>query len=200
LIRSGLRKTAGEKARIAIAAISLLILVAGTIGCGGAKAPAAPNGTTPAASKPAASGAKTTSTPRAAGQVVGTSSSKATAPKLTDVAFTLALETGQEYTENTTPIYLKASQILHLNWLVVKGGDHFYLTFTLPTGNLMSINGNGTLSPCNPGARSTDPLTKNGDVVFSPQDNNWGDGYYLFHPQIYKPDVSVTVKLLYWIE
>jgi hypothetical protein len=120
-------------------------------------------------------------------------------PKLTDISFTLALDAQQQFTENTTPIYLQASQVLHLSWVVIKGGDHFFMTFTLPSGKLIAIRGNGSLSNYNSG-EALEKLYKSGDVVFTPADNDWREGYYLFHPQIFQGDQTITVKLLYWIE
>jgi hypothetical protein len=119
---------------------------------------------------------------------------------LTDVSFTLSLETGQEYAEITTPIYLQASQVLHLSWLVVKGGNYFYMTFSMPSGKVIAVRSNGSLAAYTPAVLAEEKLTKSGDVVFRPSDNDWGDGYYIFHSQINKGDTAVTVKLLYWIE
>jgi hypothetical protein len=120
-------------------------------------------------------------------------------PKLTDISFTLALDSQQAFIENTTPIYLQASQVLHLSWVVIKGGDHFFMTFTLPSGRLIAIRGNGSLGNYNTG-EALEKLYKSGDVVFRPSDNDWLEGYYLFHPQIFQGDPAVTIKLLYWIE
>jgi len=121
-------------------------------------------------------------------------------PKLTDVAFTLTLPDGQDYTENTIPIYLRADQILHMNWLVVSGGDHFHMTFSLPNGNLIAVGNTGNLTSDGQGLTTSEELTKNHDLVFCPADNDWQDGYYLFHPLLLTNDQSVVVKILYWIE
>jgi hypothetical protein len=121
-------------------------------------------------------------------------------PKLTDIAFTLTLADGQNYTENTIPIYLKSDQTIHLNWLVVKGGDHFHMTFSLPDGNLVSVGNTGNLAAYGRGETTSENLTKNGDLVFRPGNNDWQDGYYLFHPQLKTNDQAVSVKILYWIE
>jgi len=123
---------------------------------------------------------------------------KVTAPKLYDVSFTLTMDESQEYAENTLPIFLAKTHIIHMNWLVQKGGQHFHMTFTLPSGKLISMNENGTFSNYNQGDDSEDLF--NGDMVFCPGNNNWADGYYLFHPQIRGADKDVTVKLIYWIE
>jgi hypothetical protein len=197
--------------KIVCIVLSCIILIAGISGCSGAK-PAATPGATPAANaSPAASpNAASKSTPsskvaatKAPAQSEVKSSPTSTPkkmPKLTDTTFNLTLADGQEYAENPVPIYLYADQTLHLSYMVIRGGDHFHMTFTLPNGNLISITGTGSLSSYLHGESSNEKLTKNGDLVLRPGDNDWGDGYYIFHPQIYKDDTPLTVKLLYWIE
>jgi len=116
------------------------------------------------------------------------------------VAFTLALDPGQQYTEGTTSIFLKANQILHMNWLLVKGGNYFYLTFTLPDGNEIAVRSNGSLESYPTSSATPQKLTKTGGLVIRPSDRDWTDGYYIFHSQLYTGDVSTSVKLIYWIE
>ncbi len=196
-----------NKAKVAIVTLSLLALTMGFTGCGGGEPAAAdetkttstPTGTATTSTSPKAS--KSTTTKSAAQTVSKTgAATKTVVPKLTDVSFTLSLETGQEYAEVTTPIYLQASQVLHLSWLVVKGGNYFYMTFSMPSGKVIAIRSNGSLAAYTPAVLADEKLTKSGDVVFRPSDNDWGDGYYIFHSQINKGDTPVTVKLLYWIE
>ena len=74
------------------------------------------------------------------------------------------------------------------------------MTVTLPTGAEIAIRNNGGMSNYIPGESAAEKLTKSGNLVICPADNDWIDGYYLFRPQIYKNDSSVTIKLLYWIE
>ena len=123
-----------------------------------------------------------------------------TTPKLNDVAFTLTLDPGQQYTEGTSSIFLKANQILHMNWLVVKGGNYFYLTFTLPDGNGIAVRSNGSLESYPTSSATPQKLTKTGGLVVKPSDRDWTDGYYIFHSQLYAGDVSTSIKLIYWIE
>jgi hypothetical protein len=201
------------RATIAITLLSLLVLVLAASGCGKSQAAAEPQTT----AEPSASAKLTPSSTSTSTRVASTGSSAAATkptstvkasttpsptalPKLTDVSFTLTLDAQQEYIEYTNPIYLKASQILHLTWVVIKGSDHFYMTFTLPNGKLIGVRSNGSLASLPPGGTPGEKLTKSGDVVFRPDDNDWQDGYYIFHPQIYRGDPAVTVKLLYWIE
>jgi hypothetical protein len=148
----------------------------------------------------AAKSAATTKALAAGATKTTPASTPKTMPKLTDIAFTLTLPEGQAYTENTVPIYLKADQTIHINWLVVKGGDHFHMTFTLPNGNLIAVDNTGHLNSYGRGETKCENLTKNGDLVFRPSDNDWQDGYYLFHPHLQTSDPAVTVKILYWIE
>jgi hypothetical protein len=200
-----------------IAAVVLLVLAlaGGVLACGSAQAAeettSTPSPTSTAKASPTKTRTTSAPTPKEAAPTpskvaspstpkASPSPSKTAVPKLNDVSFTLSLEEEQEYTENTTPIYLKATQTLHMNWLVVKGGDHIYLTFTMPNGDLIMVRNDGTLAASSPGEIVQEQLTKSGDLVFRPADNNWAEGYYLFHPQIHKYDPSVTVKLLYWIE
>ncbi len=74
------------------------------------------------------------------------------------------------------------------------------MTFTLPNGNVIAVRSNGSMANYIQGDLNSEKLTKNGDLVFCPDDNDWGSGYYLFHPHIYKDDPSVTVKVLYWVD
>jgi hypothetical protein len=189
--------------------LSSFILIIVMAGCSGTKPGNGPE-TTPnstvsptAVSKNTTGKTDTTSSTKAPAQNVAKSTPTPTAkktPKLTDNTFTLTLLPAQEYVENPVPIYLLASQVLHISWMVIKGGDHFHMTFTLPNGTLIGVTSTGKLSSYLHGESSTEKLTKNGDLVFQPGNNDWGDGYYIFHPQIYKDDASITVKLLYWIE
>jgi hypothetical protein len=87
-----------------------------------------------------------------------------------------------------------------MNWLVVKGGNYFYLTFTLPDGNEIAVRSNGSLESYPTSSPTPQKLSKTGGLVIKPSDRDWTDGYYLFHSQLYSGDVSTSVKLLYWIE
>jgi hypothetical protein len=206
--------------KIITVVLILAAIMAGVSGCSGNKSSPTPSASGAPSTAAGAASAKPSSTASAAAStaVVPAVAAKTTppaapkttppktspvstsVPKLNDVAFTLSLDNGQQYAENTTPIYLKASQILHMNWLVSKGGNYFYMTVTLPTGAQIAIRNDGEIANYVPGESTAEKLTRSGDLVFSPVNNDWTDGYYLFHPQIYKNDASVTVKLLYWIE
>jgi hypothetical protein len=205
----------GNKSQILAVACALLLVILVMAGCGGkadstdSKAsPTASPGASPAASPTSKTTNKTTATKSAAttkASAAGSSKTTPTAtpkamPKLTDIAFTLTLPDGQDYTENTIPIYLKADQTIHMNWLVVKGGNHFHMTFSLPDGNIIAVGNTGNLTAYGRGETTCEDLTKNRDLVFRPGDNDWQDGYYLFHPQLQTGDQPVTVKILYWIE
>jgi hypothetical protein len=198
-----------DKTKLAFIAAVLVLVIGMFTGCGGDKKANISN-VLPglAASSSASAGSttnKATSSPstKAPAQNVAKATSTPTPkkiPKLTDTTFTLNLPEGQEYVENPIPIYLFANQTLHLSWMVIKGGDHFHMTFTIPNGNLISISSSGSLRSYLHGESSTEKLTKNGDLVMQPGNNDWEDGYYIFHPQIQNGDASVTIKLLYWIE
>jgi hypothetical protein len=201
------KKASGNKVGLLAVVCALLLVVLVMTGCGG-KADAASGKPSPAASSSASAGSKTT-TPRTAtttkASAAGSTKTTPTAtpkalPKLTDTAFTLTLPEGQDYTENTIPIYLRADQTLHMNWLVVKGGDHFHMTFSLPNGNLIAVGNTGNLTAYGQGETTCENLTRNHDLVFRPEDNDWQDGYYLFHPQLQTNDQPVTIKILFWIE
>ncbi|HSW58864.1 MAG TPA: hypothetical protein VLH15_10700 [Dehalococcoidales bacterium] len=121
-------------------------------------------------------------------------------PKLNDIAYTLSLDPGQEYSGASTPVYLRANQILRMNWQVVKGGNHFHLTFNLPNAKQMAVRNNGTLAEYGSAGIIPEDLTKNGSLVIRPADNDWDEGYYIFFPHILAGDTAVTIKLIYWIE
>lgn len=190
------------KAKVIVITLSLLALLMGLMACGGNKEA---NNTTdqqnPAAKSTSQTTAKAVSvkpTTTAKSTTKPTTTKKAV-PKLNDISFTLTPSKDQDVVEYTTPIYLLATQTLHLNWLVIKGGDYFYLTFTLPDGKFIGVRNDGSLFSYTPGETS-DKLGSAGSIVFYPSDNNWKDGYYIFHPQIYQDDPSVTIKLLYYVE
>ena len=199
------------KARILAVVCALLLVIFVMSGCG-SKTAATNSQSNPSASPKASTAAKTTSnttapkattTTKAAGAGTSKTTPPATPkamPKLTDIAFTLTLPDGQDYTENTIPIYLKTDQTLHMNWLVIKGSDHFHMTFSLPDGNVIAVGNTGNLTSYKRGEINRENLTKSGDLVFRPGDNDWQDGYYLFHPQLQANDPSVTLKIIYWIE
>lgn len=195
-----MNKTARHQIKVLLVSLAIAMLMAGLSGCGG-KAVQPTTTLTPTVSptttkKAAASVAPKTSITAAATKVPTPSA----VPKLNDISFSLALDKGQDYTESTTPIFLRADQILHMNWLVVKGGNHFHLTFSLPSGESIAVRADGTLAACSPIDGVPEELTKNGSLVFRPSDNDWTDGYYIFHSQIMAGDAAVTIKLLYWIE
>jgi hypothetical protein len=178
---------------------AVLTILAALSACGGGSpATTTPAHTTATATKKAASTVNTSAPPVKTTPPAPVT--PATTPKLNDVAFTLSLDPGQQYTEGTTSIYLKSHQILHMNWLVVKGGNHFYLTFTLPDGNEIAVRSNGSLESYPTASATPQKLTKTGGLVIKPSDRDWSDGYYIFHSQLYTGDVSTAVKLMYWIE
>jgi hypothetical protein len=192
-------------AKTSVILLSLLALFMGLIGCGGNQAAGdAAEQEALEAQIVAKSTPKTTTTTKQVTTSKTTSrtttTTKKVIPKLTDVSFTLTLAKDQDFAEYTTPIYIMANQTLHLNWIVIKGGEYFYLTFTLPNGKFIAVRGDGTLASYIPGEMKSEQLRANGSVVFYPNDNNWGDGYYIFHPQIYRDDPSITVKLMYYVE
>jgi hypothetical protein len=202
-----------DKAILTVAVSTFLVLALILSGCGKSQAAdepettAAPSvavkstPTTPASTRSGATSASTQTSRAATTKPTATSAAAATAlPKLTDVSFALTLDPQQEYTEYTTSIYLKSTQTLHLTWVVIKGSDHFYMSFTLPDGRLIAVRSTGSLAALSPGSTPNEKLVKSGNVVFRPDNNDWQDGYYIFHPQIFRGDPAVTVKLLYWVE
>lgn len=180
---------------------AMLIMLAGLSACGGSSSPAA---TTTAAAVSSTATKKAASTVSTSAPAVKTTApapaSPVATPKLNDIAFTLTLDPGQQYTEATTSIFLKTNQILHMNWLVVKGGNYFYLTFTLPDGNAIAVRSNGSLEAFPTISGVPQKLSKTGGLVVKPSDRDWTDGYYIFHSQLYTGDVTTAVKLIYWIE
>jgi hypothetical protein len=180
---------------------ALLIMLAGLSACGGSSSPTT---TTPPSTVVSTATKKAASTVSTSAPVVKTTgpvpSTPVATPKLNDIAFTLALDPGQQYTEATTSIFLKSNQILHMNWLVVKGGNYFYLTFTLPDGNVIAVRSNGSLESYPTISGIPQKLSKTGGLVVKPSDRDWTDGYYIFHSQLYTGDVTTAVKLIYWIE
>jgi hypothetical protein len=201
-----LYKTSLRQTKVVLLSLAIVVTMAGLSGCGGGAkqtttptkpaSTAAPSASAAVTKKAAASSPPKTGAPTVAPK----STTPAAVPKLNDISFPLALEKGQEYTESTTPIFLRANQVLHLNWLVVKGGNHFHLTFSLPSGDAIAVRADGTLAAYSPTGKNPDELTKNGSLVFQPSDNDWEDGYYIFHSQIMSSDSGVSIKLLYWIE
>jgi hypothetical protein len=196
-----MKVSVNNMAKAVVVILSLLALLLGLIGCGGNKeAGDAGQQQTQVSQSPQATPKTVAKTSTAAKSTTKpTTTTKKVVPKLTDTSFTLTPTPDQDIAEYTTPIYLLASQTLHLNWLVVKGGDYFYLTFTLPDGKFISVRNDGSLSGYTPGETS-ERLGSAGSIVFHPADNNWKDGYYIFHPQIYQEDPSITIKLLYYVE
>jgi hypothetical protein len=201
-----LNKTSRRHIQIILACLAIVVLIAGLSACKSKGTQTTPTTKAVASPGPAVS---TTPTKKAAASVAQTNgaspvSAKAATPsavpKLNDISFVLLLEPKQDYTESTTPIFLRANQVLHINWLVVKGGNHFHLTFSLPNGDSIAVRTDGSLAAYSATGNPPEELTKNGSLVFRPSDNDWDDGYYIFHSQIMSGDASVTVKLLYWIE
>jgi hypothetical protein len=134
---------------LAAACVLTMVMLAATA-CGGkagASNTVASKAASPSVSSTATKAAVTTTKASAGspGKTTPSATPKAM-PKLTDIAFTLTLADGQNYTENTIPVYLKSDQTIHLNWLVVKGGDHFHMTFSLPDGNLIAVGNSGNLT------------------------------------------------------
>ena len=179
-------------------------MLAALSACGGGSSTPAPTTTSASGAAAAASTKKAASTINTSAPAVKTTApapvTPVTTPKLNDVAFTLSLDPGQQYTEGTTSIFLKADQILHMNWLVVKGGNYFYLTFTLPDGNEIAVRNNGSLESYPTSSTTPQKLTKTGGLVVRPSDRDWTNGYYIFHSQLYTGDISTSIKLIYWIE
>ncbi len=204
-----LRTRTSNKAIVNIALLSFLVLALVLSGCGKSQAADEPQTTTepsvaakstptaPTSTRPATAA---TSSSRTGATTKPSATPTASPPKLNDVSFALNLDPQQEYTEYTTSIFLKSSQTLHLTWVVTKGGDHFFMSFTLPDGRLIAVRSTGSLAALSAASIPTERLIKTGNVIFRPDDNDWQDGYYIFHPQIFRGDPAVTVKLLYWIE
>jgi hypothetical protein len=200
-----LNKATLKYLKVAVLVLTVVILIAGLSAC--SKSSATPPKPTATTSKPATTPAATIKQaaasvpPKTTVNPVASKAPTPTAiPKLNDITFSLALDKGQDYTESTTPIFLRGDQVLHMNWLVVKGGNHFHLTFSLPDGAAIAVRTDGSLAAFSATNSVAEDLTKNGSLVFRPSDNDWADGYYIFHSNIAAADAAVTVKLLYWIE
>jgi hypothetical protein len=200
-----LNKSSTRLIKIILISLVMAIMVAGLSGCGTktkSPAPLSPVASPGSATAPTATKKAAASVPpkTSANAAAVKSATPLAVPKLNDIAYNLNLENGQEYTESTTSIFLRTNQVLHMNWLVIKGGNHFHLTFSLPNGDAIAVRTDGTLSAFTPTNDIPEELTKNGSLVFRPSDNDWEDGYYIFHSQITTGDSSVSIKLLYWIE
>jgi hypothetical protein len=199
-----LKRTARRLINLTIGVLVIAITITGLTACGskGTKTTTPPKATGTTTTSPTTSKIAAASVaPKTSVSPVATKSPTPTAvPKLNEISFSLALESKQNYTESTTPIFLRTNQVLHMNWLVVKGGNHFHLTFTLPNGEAVAVRSDGTLAAYSPTGPVSEDLTKSGSLVFRPSDNDWEDGYYIFHSYITTGDQDVTIKLLYWIE
>jgi hypothetical protein len=122
-----------------------------------------------------------------------------TTPVLIQTNFTLLITPPQTYAESTLPIFLNATDIIHLVWTVSGVGEHIRIAVNTPDGQYMGVKTGGgfiALTSDKPG----DALNRSGSIVLKPSDLKWVDGYYIFHPYIAGSDPAVTVKILYWIE
>jgi hypothetical protein len=121
-------------------------------------------------------------------------------PNLNVISLTLALATAQEYTEYPVPIYLRRNERLHLYWTITTGGDHLSLAFTTPDAEFVSIKNDGAFARNASTTYPDEKLFYKGNVVFSPPEYGWNEGYYVFQPHIRRGDAAVGGKLYYWIE
>ena len=182
---------------MSVLTVTLLVLLLVLPGCGSkAEASTATNTPIPSPAAP-----KTTPAPKEPPPPSPkASASPVPKPALTTVSFTMSLATAQEYTEYTMPLYLKPGDRLHLNWAITTGGDHMGLSFTTPDGELIVMKRDDTLMRNYPATYPDEKLYNMGNVIFSPGDYGWQEGYYIFHPHIRRGDAAVGVKVFYWLE
>jgi hypothetical protein len=121
-------------------------------------------------------------------------------PNLTTVTFTMALATGQEYTEYTLPLYLKKDEQIHLNWVLTSGSDHLSFSFMTPDGETVIMRRDGTIVRNYPETYQDEKLFTMGNIIFRPADFGWREGYYIFRPHLRRGDAAVGAKILYWTE
>ena len=117
-------------------------------------------------------------------------------PQLNELSFSLSVEPPQEYDEYTMPIYIRSHQTLHLNWRITKGGDSLWIAVTTPSGKVIGMRADGGFN----NYATCERLIGMGNIIFTPSEYDWGEGYYLFRPHIGKGDAATTVEVLYWIE
>ncbi len=161
--------------------------------------------TIPAATAPAAAATSSTSDSRttstgATPKPAASSSlkTKKTVPALTTIKFTLSLKPEQSYTEYTVPIYLTAEQVLHLEWLPESGTGTMRMAITTPNGKYLGVTTDCKLAELPEGSILCSKLNKVDNLIFKAE--LWGDGYYIFHPNLQSGDSDVSMKLLYWVE
>ena len=117
-------------------------------------------------------------------------------PTLTELSFSLSVKPPEEYDEYTIPIYIRYHQTLHLNWRITKGGDSVWISFTTPNGRLIGMKANGGFND----SPTCERLGGMGNIIFSPSQHDWGEGYYYFSPLIGRGEPPTSIKVAYWIE
>jgi hypothetical protein len=120
-------------------------------------------------------------------------------PALNQTSFTLSLEKPQTYTECTLPIYLTSQNTLHLAWSVTGEGEYFRLAFTTPDGKIIAAKADGSIADLPPDG-TCEKLPRADSLILTMPNTNWGDGYYIFRPNIVASDKSISVKVFYWID
>ena len=122
-------------------------------------------------------------------------------PTLTQLSFTLSLEPEKDYDEYTIPIYIKPYQTLHLKWHITEGGDFLWIAFETPNGKAIGMRADGGFNDYWPQPPACELLSGGGNIIFSPSEFDWGEGYYYFFPHLTTGTTTkdVTVEVFYWI-
>jgi hypothetical protein len=98
------------------------------------------------------------------------------------------------------PLYLKATDRIHLNWVITNGGDYLSFAIMNPDGETVIIKRDGTIVRNWPATYPDEKLFTTGNIIFSPSDYGWREGYYFFRPHLRRGDPAVGAKMMYWIE
>ena len=128
-----------------------------------------------------------------------TTTTPTTTPALTQTSFSLALIPPQTSAGYTLPVYLAASSTLHLVWTVSGVGENVRMKINTPDGKIVEVEPDGsfvTISSDDP----CDQLNSSGSIVLKPATQKLAGGYYVFYPYICDSDLTVNVKIMYWIE
>ena len=121
-------------------------------------------------------------------------------PTLTELSFLLSEESAESY-NNYIPIYIRYHQTLHLNWRITKGSDSIYISFTTPNGRPIGMKKDGDFNDYWPTPTTTcERLGGMGNIIFSPSQRDWGEGYYYFNPRIGWGEPPTSIEVAYWIE
>jgi hypothetical protein len=179
-----------ERGLMIILIIGLAVLTLSAAGCAKAAAAAATTAATTVKTTP-----KTTATTT---KTTVTTPTTTTTPALTQTSFSLAITTPETYADYTLPIYLTATDEIHFVWTVSGVGEHIRLGINTPDGEYVGIQAAGGFS-VKTNDTLCDQLNRSDSLVFKPADQQWGNGYYIFHPYIAGKDPTVNVKILYWI-